>query len=89
MDNHHSDFIYLSPAVERHIKPWIARVRQWNEHRRLRSAERARSEIVRSLDARIRHDIGETDLKPLSPSSALKSQNAAQKAFKAMLNRSA
>jgi hypothetical protein len=88
MDIHHSDYIDLSSAVENPIKAWCARLIRWNENRRLNNAERAHREIVRNLDARIQHDIGETDLRPPPPASALAVQSAAPLTVEAMLNRS-
>jgi len=88
MDIHHADYIDLSPAVENWIKVWRACLDRWIDSRHLQIAERNHREIVRNLDSRIQHDIGESDVRPLPPPSAAATLAAAPLTVEAVLKRS-
>jgi hypothetical protein len=54
------------PTLESSTETWRSRWKTWTEDRRLRAAAKVHCAIVANLDARIQHDIGESDCRVLS-----------------------
>jgi hypothetical protein len=79
--------VILGPTDNSSIKRWYCGLSKWNETRKLRDAVRKHADLLSSLDAHVRCDIGESDYRRSHRRSAVWDQNLYKLLINAIENR--